>query len=94
MEVEAETWLDDKPSSYACPNMSDMEGNVFTSWLPNAGLRTYHFLIGHRAKKRNVIDEESQLVNYKDAIINKAASIVTVIASSVIPMLTICAQYP
>lgn len=89
MEVEAETWMNDEPSSYVCPSQSAMESDEFTSWLSNAGLHAYHFLLGRRARKRHVIDEESELVSYKDSTIDKAAGIITVIAASIIPVVTI-----
>jgi hypothetical protein len=66
------------------------EQDPFFHLLGKKVLRWYHFCIGqHRKNGSRIVDEESNIVDYSESTVQRAANIVATVLSSVLPLVAI-----
>ncbi|OCK91643.1 uncharacterized protein K441DRAFT_664115 [Cenococcum geophilum 1.58] len=66
------------------------EQDPFFRLLGKKVLRWYHFCIGqHRRNRSRIVDEESNIVDYSESTVQRAANIVATVLSSVLPLVAI-----
>lgn len=89
--IEYDTWADEDLTKYIAVGPPPPEIDVFTALLRGRIFDSFHRFLGEPLELGTEIDEESGLRSYSDSRVNRAASLVTVILSSMTPVLAIFA---
>lgn len=89
--AEAFTWDVKETAAYVTLASAYQEADIFTKFTTKVLGLIFHRLIGQKTRTGTVVDEESGLVSYSDSGMSRASSIVSLMVSSVVPVLTIFA---
>ena len=83
------TWRYENPDAYISLKSSQDETYVFNRFLNRVIVRIFHRFVGEKMKVGTVVDEEANLVSYSDSKLSRASNVVALVASSVLPVMTI-----
>lgn len=89
--VESFTWHTQETAAYVSLASTYQESDIFTKFTTKILGLIFHRLIGQKNKTGTVVDEESGMVSYSDSGMSRASNIVSLMVSSVVPVLTIFA---